>query len=315
MGFWKSREFGTACVLAAMLLACEAASRVNSGASFLASPSFLRIFSTCAFVGIAAIGSSLVILSGGVDLSSGSVMTVSAIVLGLLLGPAGWPAPLALLGGLAAGAAVGGVNGLLIAKLKLPPFIVTLGFLSIARGLGMLLTKGITVDVSSDVSWIFTPLAHGTSWTMLALAAVMSLLMARFRWGRYVYALGGNEEAARFAGVPVDGVKIGVYAAAGLFSAIAGCAYALRHGTAYVAMGNGYELQIIAACAIGGLSFSGGEGTVAGAVLGAVALEALSSLLTQLHVDPKYIEIAYGSAIVLAVGADQVRRWLGRRTA
>lgn len=315
MRFWKTREFGTALVLLAMLLACEIASRVNSGTSFLLSPQLPRIFSTAAFVGLAAIGASVVILTGGVDLSSGSVMAAAAIVLAGLLGPAGWPAPLALLGGVAAGGLVGLINGLLVAKLRMPPFIATLGFLSIARGLGFRISGGISIDVSSDASWVFAPLAKAPVATLLVLAAAAGLFLARFRWGRYVYAIGGNEEAARFAGVPVDRVKTGVYAAAGLFAALAGCALALTHGTAYVAMGNGYELQIIAACAIGGLSFSGGEGSVAGAVLGAFALEALRSLLIQLHVKSDYIEIAYGSAIVLAVAVDQVRHRLGRRTA
>jgi ribose/xylose/arabinose/galactoside ABC-type transport system permease subunit len=312
--FWKTREFGTALVLLAMLLACEIAARVNSGTSFLLSPQLPRIFATSAFVGIAAIGACTVILTGGVDLSAGSVMTLGAIVLAWL-GSAGWPAPLALAGGLAAATAVGLTNGLLVAKLRMPSFIATLGFLSIARGLGFRASGGLSIDVSSDASWIFTPLAKGAVATMLVLAAVAGVFLARFRWGRYVYAIGGNEEAARFAGVPVDRVKIGVYAVASLFAGLAGCALALTHGTAYVAMGNGYELQIIAACAIGGLSFTGGEGSVAGAVLGAVTLETLRSLLIQLHVKSDYIEIAYGAAIILAVGVDLIRHRLGRRTA
>jgi ribose transport system permease protein len=316
----KTREFGTACVLVAMLLGCEIASRANAGRSFLGTAELPRIFESCSFVGIAAIGACLVILSGGVDLSSGSTMTLSAVVLAILHGPQGWPAAPALAAGLLAGAAVGLANGLLVAKLKLPPFIATLGFLSIARGLAFLLTGGISVDLAGDASGLFAPLGRATEWTLLALAVVMGVLLARFRWGRYVYAVGGNEEAARFSGVPVDAVKAGVYAVAGLFAGLAGCAYGLRSGTAYVSMGNGYELQIIAACAIGGVSFSGGQGSVAGAVLGAATLEALRTLLIQLRVKSDYIEIAYGTAIILAVAVDQLRhgggigRWLGRKS-
>jgi len=145
--------------------------------------------------------------------------------------------------------------------------------------------------------------------------------MARFKWGRYVYAVGGNEEAARFSGLRVDWIKIGIYAAAGLFSGVAGAAMALRYGSAYVAIANGYELQIIAACAIGGVSFTGGQGSVAGALLGAVALQVLRILLIQLRVRPEYIEIAYGAAVLGAVAFDLLRggrglgRWLGRKTA
>jgi len=156
---------------------------------------------------------------------------------------------------------------------------------------------------------------------MLALGIVASVLMARFKWGRYVYAVGGNEEAARFSGLEVDWIKCGIYAAAGLFSGLAGSAMALRYGSAYVAIANGYELQIIAACAIGGVSFAGGQGSVAGALLGAVALQVLQLLLIQLRVKPEYIEIAYGAAVLGAVAFDLLRggrglgRWPGRKSA
>src|SRR6185503_3655442 len=125
---------------------------------------------------------------------------------------------------------------------------------------------------------LFSLLADYTPWVMLVLGAGAAVLMARFSWGRYVYAVGGNEEAARFSGLAVDWIKVGIYTAAGLFSGLAGSAMALRYGSAYVAIANAYELRIIAACAIGGVSFAGGEGSVIGAVLGAVALQVLENL-------------------------------------
>jgi ribose transport system permease protein len=318
--FWRTREFGTACVLVAMLIVCEIASRANTGNTFLFSGQMLRLLhQDAAFVGIAAIGACLVIISGGVDLSSGSVMSLAAVTFGSVFQGAGLPGPVALLAGILAGGLVGAFNGLLVGKVKLPPFIATLGFLSIARGICYWVTGGPGISLSwrADPFFLFPLLADSTAWVMIGLGAVTAILMARFSWGRYVYAVGGNEEAARFSGLSVDWIKAGIYTVAGLFSGLAGSAMALRYGSAYVAIANGYELKIIAACAIGGVSFAGGEGSVVGAMLGAVALSVLENLLIQLRVKPEYIEIAYGSAIILAVSIDlhgrELARWLGRK--
>jgi ribose transport system permease protein len=319
--FWRTREFGTALVLVAMLIACEIAKRVNTHDSFLLSDELPQLFKDASFVGIAAIGACMVIISGGVDLSSGSVMSLAAVSFGTLFQSLGWPGPLALFLGILSGGIIGVLNGLLVGKLALPPFIATLGFLSIARGISYWVTGGpvIALNWRSHPSPLFTVLADYTPWMMLALGAATAVLLARFSWGRYVYAVGGNEEAARFSGLRVDWIKVGIYAAAGLFSGFAGSAMALRYGTAYVAIANGYELRIIAACAIGGISFSGGHGSVAGALLGAVTLQVLEILLIQLRVKAEYIDIAYGSAIILAVAIDLLRtggglgRWFGRK--
>ena len=320
--FWRTREFGTAIVLVAMLLACEIASQVNTRSSFLFSSQFGSLFDSCAFVGIAAIGACIVIISGGVDLSSGSVMTLSAVIMARCILGGGMPPFAGLVVGLLAGGAVGCISGFLIGKMNLPPFIATLGFLSIARGLSYRISGGTAVDLDlkGQPSWVYGLLGGHSVLTALVLGAVASVLMARFSGGRYVYAVGGNIEAARFSGLRVDRIRVGIYAIAGVFSGLAGCALLARYGSAYVSMGNGYELQIIAACAIGGVSFSGGEGSVGGALLGAVTLETLRALLIQLHVPDVYIEIAYGATVILAVCADQLRhggilnRWLGRKS-
>jgi ribose transport system permease protein len=321
--FWRTREFGTALVLVAMLLACEIAKRVNTHESFLFSDELPQLFKDASFVGIAAIGACMVILSGGVDLSSGSVMSLAAVTFGYLYQILGWPGPVALFMGILSGGIIGILNGLLVGKLSLPPFIATLGFLSIARGISYWVTGGPVISVSwrDRSAPLFTLLADYTPWVMLALGAGAAILMARFSWGRYVYAVGGNEEAARYSGLSVDWIKVGIYAVAGLFSGFAGSAMALRYGSAYVAIASGYELRIIAACAIGGVSFSGGHGSVAGALLGAVTLQVLETLLLQLRVRAEYIDIAYGSAIILAVAIDLLRtggnlgRWFGRKKA
>lgn len=308
--FWRTREFGTLIVWVAMLLACEAASRAHAGRSFIASPQFGRLFEDASFVALAAVGACAAILSGGVDLSAGSVMGLAGITMAHAFMNLGWPGPLALLAGLAAGSGVGLCNGVLVGAARIPPFIATLGFLSIARGISYWVTGGITISIDrtarpftgadflADHSWAAALLAGAAGWSVLA----------RFGCGRAVYAVGGNEEAARFAGLRIGLVKAGVYAAAGLCAALAGCALALHHGSAYVALGAGYELQIIAACALGGVSFSGGQGSVGGAMLGALTLQTLRILLLQLRVKSEYIDIFYGAAIVLAVGVDQLRR-------
>ncbi len=318
--FWRTREFGTACVLVAMLIVCEIASRVNTGNSFLFSAALPRLLhQESAFVGIAAIGACIVIISGGVDLSSGSVMSLGAVTFGYLFTIMRLPGPVALLAGILSGGLVGALNGLLVGKVRLPPFIATLGFLSIARGICYWVTggPGISISWQERPFFLFPLLADSTAWVMAGLGVVTAILMARFSWGRYVYAVGGNEEAARFSGLSVGWIKAGIYTVAGLFSGLAGAGMALRYGNAYVAIANGYELRIIAACAIGGVSFAGGEGSVVGAMLGAVALSVLENLLIQLRVKSDYIEIAYGSAIILAVSIDlhgrELAKWLGRK--
>lgn len=314
--FWRTREFGTACVLAAMLIACEIAARARTGESYLFSASLLRLFQECSFIGIAAIGASAVIISGGVDLSAGSVMGLASVTLAMLATTFGWPAVPALAGALLIGAVVGLLNGVLVGYAKLPPFIATLGFYSIARGLSFLFSD-VRISIPRDAA-LFDVLGRYSSWTMAACAAVGTLILARFSWGRYVYAVGGNEEAARYSGLRVGAIKTGIYTVAGLLSGLAGASLALRYGSGYVDLGRGYELHIIAACAIGGVSFTGGQGTVFGALLGAVTLQQLQNLLIYFGVPADRIEIAYGSAIILAVGFDQLRqgnvmaRWFRR---
>lgn len=318
----KSREFGTAVLLAAMLVGCEIATRHNTGQTFLFSDQVVRVLSECAYIGIAAIGASVVILSGGVDLSPGSIMGLGGMAMGYAFAVWKWPAGAAVLFGLSIGAFVGLLNGLLVGKAKLPPFIATLGLLSVARGANYWLTGGITVPLEwrDSPPLLFTVLGDHPGKVMVVIGAAAAVVLARFRWGRYVYAIGGNEEAARFAGLPVGWIKVWIYVVAGLFAALAGCAYDLNYASSHVSHGGNYELQIIAACAVGGLSFAGGQGTVAGALLGAATLRVLYTFLIRLKVRGEYIEVAYGAAIVLAVLVDQLRgsgvlgRWFGRKT-
>ena len=243
-------------------------------------------------------------------------MGLSAVTLASLWSR-GTPPAAALAAALAVGALAGSLNGSLVSKLMLPPFIATLGTLSIARGISYWVTGGINISMSSweerGGSWLFSALGNCSVLVMALLAAAAAAMMARSRWGRAVYAIGGNEEAARFCGIPVPRTKVLIYALAGAASALAGCAYALRYGSAGVAVGNGYELQIIAACAVGGTSFSGGRGSIAGAVVGAAILQALRETLIQAHVQDTYVEIAYGVMIVFSVAMESAP-WMRRKT-
>jgi ribose transport system permease protein len=297
-----------------MLLTCEVSSRFNTGASF----QLWRVLRDSSIVAIAAIGACGVIVSGGVDLSAGSTMGLAAVTCAHLYVNKNCPAAVALLSGFASGGAAGLFNGWLIGRLKMPPFIATLGMLSVARGISYWITGGPNIpfawEARGETFFGFELLGNQSVGVLLVLAALASIVMARFSWGRAVYAIGGNEEAARFCGLPIERVKTGLYGVAGLFSAFAGCTYALKYGTASVAVGQGYELQIIAACAVGGCSFSGGHGSVRGAVIGAITLQVLRELLLQLNVPDTLMDIAYGCTIWLAVSVDLVRQRVARHS-
>ncbi len=323
MRLLSRRETARLLVLIALLVACEAGGRASSGASFLTADNLARTLRDFSFVGIAAVGACIVILSGGVDLSAGSVMGLSAVLLASLYVDRGVAAAPALIATIVAGGVVGAVNGILIGAVGLPPFVATLGMLSIARGLSYWITGGLNVPLDWEARgegfFAFRLLGDASVGALLVLALAATVALAGSRFGRYVYALGGNEVAARLSSLRVPRIKVAVYATAGVLSAIAGCAFALRYGSASVAVGQGYELQIIAACVVGGASLSGGQGTIAGAVIGAAILQLLRELLIQLHVQDRYMEITYGVTIVLAVTIDQLgqrrvfERWLGSK--
>lgn len=305
-----------------MLLACEAGARANAGTSFLTLDNLDRVLRDFSFVGIAAVGACVVILSGGVDLSAGSVMGLAAVTLGTLYVDRGVGGAAALVMALGIGGIAGAANGLLVGLVGLPPFIATLGMLSIARGASYWISGGLNVSLDWEAHGepfaVFRLLGNGSVATLVVLAIVATIALARTRAGRAVYAIGGNETAARLSGLRVERTKIGIYAIAGLASALAGCAFALRYGSASVAVGQGYELQIVAACVVGGASLSGGQGSIAGAVIGAAILQVLRELLIQFHVQDRYMEIAYGAMIVVAVTIDRLQhrrvfeRWFRR---
>jgi ribose transport system permease protein len=266
-------------------------------------------------VALGAIGMTMIIVSGGIDLSVGSSIALTSVVTAVLLRD-GYSPVTALLAGVAMGGVVGVLNGLAITRLRVLPFIATLGMLGVARGAAKWLGDQQTVNVPATwvnelavtfptPSWLMV--APGV-WLTLALAMVMTVVLSRTVFGRRVFAIGSNEAAARACGVATDAVKVGIYGLAGLFFGLSGVMQMsrLRQGDPTVAIGT--ELDVIAAVVIGGGSLAGGEGTIAGAMVGALAMAFLRNGTQQMGW-PNYVqEIIIGLIIVLAVAADRVRR-------
>jgi ribose transport system permease protein len=259
---------------------------------------------------ILSVGELFVILTGGIDLSVGSVLGLSGGVTALILA-SGAPIPLAILAGLLVGLGVGLINGLLVSRLKLPPFIATLGMLGIARGVVLLLTGAKTIAPLPDA---FNNIANGfilglpsLFWILIIVTILAAFVLGRTIFGRYVYAVGSNAESSRLSGVPVNFVLLGVYCISGLLAGFAGVLTASRLGAGIPTAGTGYELQAIAGAVIGGASLSGAKGRAIGAVLGAVIMALLANGGNLLGIDPFYLQIAIGLLIIMAVYFDHLQ--------
>jgi len=280
--------------------------------TFVTRDNFAIILEQTAVIGIAALGMTLVIISGGIDLSVGSIIALGTVVLALLL-QRGWPPLLAAAGATVVGAACGAFSGLLITRLRLLPFVVTLGMMGALRGTA----KGLSGEqpIYPDESWLNQLMrigAHGGLpggvWLMLGLAVSVGLALRYTRFGRHVFAVGSNEQTARLCGVPVERVKLLVYA---LGAGFAGLAAVLQF--AYLTGGdpttaNGYELNVIAAVVIGGASLAGGQGGVVGTLVGALIMSVVANGCTKLGLANWVQEIVTGGIIVAAVLLDYLRR-------
>jgi len=260
---------------------------------------------------ILAAGMTLVILTGGIDLSVGSIVAVSGVV-SVIAAIAGVPAPVAICIGLAVGAACGLVNGALTAYLSLAPFIVTLGTMTFLRGLAYTITEGQPI-VSSSLN--FKDIGNGYLWGIPMPVIVMAIvyvivwfILGRTRYGRHVYAVGGNAEAAKLAGVRVKRVVTSVYVLAGACSGLAGVIFAARVISAQPTAGTGYELDAIAAVVLGGTSLAGGRGRIVGTLIGSVILGVLGTGLILLNV-PFFTQLLIkGVVIILAVAIDSLKQ-------
>jgi ribose/xylose/arabinose/galactoside ABC-type transport system permease subunit len=277
---------------------------------FLNAGNFLLILKYSSIYGIAAVGAAAVIISGGVDLSPGSVIALSSVVCAGLYVQADWPLGLAMLTALAVGIFSGALSAILVVLVNLPPFIATLGVMGITRGLAFIITEGRYFDVSSKLVGGWQPLGIPADWVapliMIGLAIVFQILMTRFQWGRAIFSVGGNETAALFSGIAVGRIKTSVYVLSGLLAAAAGIVLALVQGQGKADLATGYELDIIASAVVGGASLSGGRGSVLGAVLGTLIFGVLRNALPQIPGATFYDRLIVGLAVIVIVVTDQL---------
>ncbi|MFT4148825.1 MAG: ABC transporter permease [Paracoccaceae bacterium] len=280
---------------------------------FLSVRNFLNILDQITVLGIMAVGMSFVILIGGIDLAVGSVLALSMMVMGWLANVMGLPLPLAMVVALIASGACGAVSGVLITTFRVPPFIATLAMMSVARGLANMITDGQQIVGFSP--W-FMMLAIERHFGVLTATVALMLVVVALAWaflhyraeGRTLYAVGGNPEVARLAGINVKRVTIAVYVAAAVLAGLAGIVLAARLDSVQPSSGIGYELDTIAAVVIGGTSLSGGSGSIGGTLIGVLIIGVLRNGLNLLNVSPFLQQVIIGVVIVLAVAAETLRR-------
>ena len=283
----------------------------------IASPHFLTqtnlssVVRQTAVINIMSLGMTIIIIAGGIDLSVGAILAMAG-VLGTMAMEAGLPIPAGIAIGIVAGLFWGSVNGLLTTRLRINPFIVTLGTLGIIRGLTLIITNGLPVHrVPEAFSFFGEGNLFGVPfvlWVLVVCALLTHVILEHTRLGRYAFAIGSNPDAAVYAGVPVGFDTTAVYALGGMLTGLAGMIEASRLMTGQPAAGNGYELQAIAAVVIGGGSLHGGEGSVIGTLIGAFIMGLLSNGSDLLGVSPYLQQAIIGAVIILAVSVDELRK-------
>ncbi|MEX3948584.1 ABC transporter permease [Paraburkholderia sp. EG287B] len=277
---------------------------------FLTLDNLLNVMRQASINALIAFGMTLVILLGGIDLSAGSVLALSSVIIATLLS-AGTPAVVATLAGLVAGGLMGFANGLVISKGKVAPFIATLGSMTVLRGLALVGSNGS--PISSFNSDFFSLLGGGYVARLVPIPVVLMLVMFGVFWvllrktvfGRHIYATGGNAESAKLSGVKVDRIQLWVYTIAGVMSALAGVVLTSRLNSAQPTAGTGYELDAIAAVVLGGTSLTGGRGWIFGTLVGALLIGVLNNGLNLLDVSSFYQQVIKGIVILLAVLIDR----------
>ncbi len=271
---------------------------------FLTSANLINILRQATINGIISVGMTLVILTGGIDLSVGSVLALS-VTIGASLMKQGHPAGTGVLAALVIGTLLGIVNGLMISRAKIPPFIATLGMLTVARGLTLMYTQGQPITgLPAAFRWIGTGLVGGIPVPIiltLLVFAVGWVFLTRTKYGAQIYLMGDNPTAARLAGVPIETMTVLVYALSGFFAALAGLVLVARLDSAQPIIGQGYEFNAIAAVVVGGTSFAGGEGGLGGTLLGTLLIETLNNGLNLLNVSPLWEQVVKGVVIALAL--------------
>lgn len=311
---WQSRLLSsqTFWVLLAVLAACVFLSFATD--SFATSSNLFNITRNVTFTAIIALGMTLVIITGGIDLSVGSVLCLCSMVVAVTMN-AGYNIYTGIGASLLVAVIVGGFNGVLIAYFGFPPFVVTLGMLSIARSLAMVLSNNTVVFQFGPDHDKLLALGGGSMFGvanpviyMILLALLTGFVLRWTRFGRYVYAIGGNEKAARLTGVPVELIKVSVYVISAVSAGIAGIVQTGWLGAVTTNLGTGMELQVIAAAVIGGANLEGGIGTAFGALVGAALIEIIRNSLGLLGINAFWQGTFIGGFIIIAVAFDRVRQ-------
>jgi len=300
-----SKKYGMVIILLLMVLGISSIKPI-----FLKSANIINIFKQVSVIGTLAYGVTLIIISEGIDLSSGSVVALVGVV-SASIATMGGSVILAILVGLLAGAICGAINGTIIAKTGIPPFIATLGMMTVARGVALLYSGGKPVGhINPDFLFIG---AGNIGWLpvsviiFLSMGVASHILLRKTKFGKTIYALGGNEKAALICGINVSKVKILIYTYAGLMSAIGGLILTARISSGSPTAGVSYELDAIASAVIGGTSLSGGVGLISGTIIGALIIGVLNNGLMLLGVSPYWQQIIKGMIIVGAVVLDATK--------
>lgn len=297
-----SRKFG---IIGCLLLMSIVFSFLSD--KFMTGSNWLNILQQASINGCIAIGMTMVIITGGNDLSVGSIMALSSMVIAMMM-KAGLPPIAAVVGGLALGLLFGALNGVLISCLTLQPFLVTMGTMSLYRGLTLIISDGLPVRSFSPAYVKFMSSLNGIFpipiIILLVLSAIAFLVLRYTKFGQFLFAIGGNEEATRLTGVPTRAIKISTYAISGFTATLAGLIYLGRLAAADPQSGNSYEMNAIAAAAIGGASLAGGKGSILGTLIGVLILQALNNGLTLCNVQSFYQTFAIGLIIIVATIVD-----------
>jgi ribose transport system permease protein len=307
-------------VLLATILACIYLSIATS--TFGTPQNLFNVTRNFAFVGIIAIGMTAVIITGGIDLSVGATVLISAMTTTVLM-HGGMPITLAFPAAMGAALLVGAINGVFISVVGLPPFVVTLGMMSVARSIGMVMSNNALIYEFGPDQKILTSIGGGSVTiplpglsalpipnpviVLVVLGIITAFALRWTRWGRHLYAIGGNEKAAILTGVPVKAIKISVYMFAAFCAGVTGFLMTGWLGSVTTGLGTGMELNVIAAAVIGGANLAGGTGTALGAIVGAALIEVIRNSLTLLGISTFWQGTFVGSFIVLAVAFDQLR--------
>lgn len=318
------KAIGTQRIIAILALVAMFSFFCLASPAFRQYSTFVSILDASYYIGFMAIGVTFAIITGGIDLSIGTVLVCSSLISGTLATKSGWPIALCLLVGVLIGTFFGVCNGLMISVMKLPPFIATLGTMMISKGFGSIFTKAQSVSwpQSSQTGGWFRNIFKVNIETgsgnnimiptgfllLLILAVIMAIILNKTKAGRYIIALGSNEEATRLSGVNVVKWKTLAYIISGTFAGIAGVAYAATYSTLLPGNGGGMELDAIAGVVIGGTSMSGGYGTIGGTLIGVFIMSVLKTGLPFIGLQNQYQQFITGFVLVIAVFADVMNR-------